>query len=495
MAQLVKIERSLFFHGDTTYPESAVLQTALWSQDSGRVYPGLDQWPYTPAPYGPLFYMSLEALAKATHAGFDHLMILARVAVAACFLLLAFLALRWQRGLDIPLAAASVAPALLLSQVDFADWNVSVRPDLPALFLSFAAFYVLSRRSLTARRAALAGVLCALAGLFKQSFIALPLAAGLWLFLSRRFRHGFIFLGCTAVVGFSILGWLGWRREPFLQEMLLARYSPISAVSAVEMVKADFIRYPAQITMLGLGLLGLILMPVASPMPGGPDRRLRLLCGLYFFLSWATGFYTAMAPGANMNAFLEAWTITATLAPVAVMTLAENWTGLAFPAQAMILLLWIGGMAVSLDLWRILAEVRGPASDRLLAEAFRGHRILSDLPYVSAHSEHPELLDPSVNHYLEMAGHWSPQPLLDELRENQFDYVVVGLNGGHVREWRGLTLFSDSILREIRANYRPVCAAGRFAVLAPRRRAVDNAWPQEAMKQAGCGPVTDSANF
>src|SRR5262249_21141469 len=118
-----------------------------------------------------------------------------------------------------------------------------------------------------------------------------------------------------------------------------------------------------------------------------------------------------------------------------------------------------------------------------LAQAVAGRRVLSDIPYVSAHGAKPELLDPSVNHYLEMAHHWSAQPLLQDLEAENFDYVMVGLNGRHPRQWRGLTLFSTSLLAQIDSAYRPICASERVAVFVPRSRAVERA---EELKGAGC---------
>src|SRR5205823_3737238 len=120
---------------------------------------------------------------------------------------------------------------------------------------------------------------------------------------------------------------------------------------------------------------------------------------LYFALVWLFGFYTAMAPGANVNALLEAWVLTAMLAALAVNRLVESWTEMPVPAKATVLLLWVSIAAVSVDVWRVLISMHPPNMYAQLAQGIESHRVLSDIPYVAAHGRQPELLDPSVNHY------------------------------------------------------------------------------------------------
>jgi hypothetical protein len=447
--QLVKAGQSLCFRGDNTFPESAVVQTAEWSKVSGRVYPSLDQSPYTAAPYGPLFYLSLSALARATTASFDQLMISGRVIVLVSFLLLPVISYRWVRSRGLPPMFALLAPVIMLAQIDFLDWNVSVRPDLLALLFTFAAFYLLTTTELFPRTLIIAGAICGVAALFKQSFIALPFVTMVWLVSTRRIRHGLLFaVGGLAVV-IMVFGYLGLSHEPFLQEILLARYSPVSALAAIQLLKADLVHYPWQIVFVALSALGVFSLP--------KENSLRRLLLLYMVFAWMAGFYITMAPGANVNAFLEAWVLSAVLAAFGLYRLSKNWASVAASAKAALLILWLAATAVSLAAWRIPMSSHPPAMYGELADIVRGHRVLSDFPYVAAQGIRPELMDPSVNHYLELTKHWSPQPLLNEIKNQEFDFVIVGLSGGEPRQWRGLTLFSASILKEISADYRLAC--------------------------------------
>ena len=483
LCQIAKAGQYFFFHGDSTFPESAVAQTALWAKASGRIYPALEQAPYTPAPYGPLFYTGLAASAKVIGGDIDRLLVFGRLATFSAFLLLLFLTYRWGKRQMLLGALALAAPLFLMSQIDFEAWNATLRPDLAALLLTFAAFFTLTTAPVSWRRALLAGFFCGLAGLLKQSFIALPLAGLLWLLTTRQRRATLIFLAGMVAVALAVLLPLSLRHEPFAREILLARYSPISIFEGFRLVRTDFLNFPGQIVLLGLGLLGLTRLNGTAPAP-------RSLVTTYFFVAWATNFYTAMAPGASMNAFLEAWVITSVCAAFALRDLLENWSHTASTVRAVVLVLWLTVMALDLNYWRTVLSVHPPAEYGKLAQLVAGKRVLSDMPYVAAHGERPELLDPSVNHYLELAKQWSPRPLIDDLQRGSYDYVIVGLNGRKARQWRGLTLFSTSILAQIEASYRPICASERVAVYVPRVRAVADGVGN--FEKAGCRPLAPS---
>lgn len=480
--QLGKAAKNVATKGDNTYPESAVVQTAIWAKTSGRIYPGLDNAPYTPAPYGPLFYVALTTLAKLGNLNFGSLLVSGRMVSLAVYLLIVVAAYFWERR-HMQGVLAILAPMLILAQVDFVDWNVTVRPDLAALGLTMAALMVLSNQRLSWKNMVAAGLLCGFAGTIKQSFIALPLAAVLWLLWSRRFKWAFVFAGATAVAGGTVLGFLAFRDEPFLSEMLLARYSPLSFMAAAQLLKADLVQYPLQMVVIGLALLGL------KSVPAHEDFNLRRFMSLYFGLAWLMGFYTAMAPGANVNAFLEAWIVAALLVPLAFANLVVDWPGIPAGVRGLLLVFWLSIIIVTLDRWRVIFSA--PNADmQKLTQLASGRQVLTDFPYVAAHSLQPEMLDPSVNHYLELGGHWSSQPVLNEVRNRQFDYVIIGESNGAPRSWRGLTLFSESILRQVEQEYQPLCQADRFVIYA--RPGVQPNAPKETalLKESGCKQIS-----
>lgn len=476
--QLSKAAQNVAAKGDNTYPESAVVQTAMWAKASGRIYPALDSAPYTPAPYGPLFYVALTSLAKLGNLNFYSLLIAGRIVSLAVYLLIVAAAFLWERRYMQHLLAL-LAPALILTQVDFVDWNVTVRPDLAALGLTMAALMLVSSQQLSWKKIAVAGLLCGLAGMVKQSFIALPLAAVLWLLWSQRVKWTCIFTGATALAGGSVMMLLALKHEPFLNEMLLARYSPLSFSAAVQLLKADLVQYPLQVVLLGLAWLGL------KNVPAGENFNLRRFMICCFALAWLMGFYTAMAPGASTNAFLESWILSALLAPLAFARIASHWPTVPVGVRGLLLVFWLSIVLVTLDRWRVIMSSRN-ADMQKVAQIAEGRRVLTDFPYVAAHSLQPEMLDPSVNHYLELGRHWSSQPVLNELRAGQFDYVIIGQSNGAPRSWRGLTLFSGSILREVEKDYQPLCQAGRFILYGRQGQQLETQSDAALLKESGC---------
>src|SRR6266481_5121921 len=51
-------------HGNTTYPESAVVQNALLAAHDGHLYRPLTAPPFTPSMYGPLYYGVLASITR-----------------------------------------------------------------------------------------------------------------------------------------------------------------------------------------------------------------------------------------------------------------------------------------------------------------------------------------------------------------------------------------------------------------------------------------------
>ncbi|MGH9581114.1 MAG: hypothetical protein ACRD2R_08975, partial [Terriglobales bacterium] len=196
------------------------------------------------------------------------------------------------------------------------------------------------------------------------------------------------------------------------------------------------------------------------------SARARLL-GLYGLLAASVGFYTTMAPGASVNALLETWMICSLLAPFALDKILEKWSVASPPLRATLLLLVAWTFGLGLDAWRTEIEIGRPPGFGQLAAALEGKEYLSDNAFLAAQARTPEMLDPSVNHYLELAGRWSPGPIVEKLRAQRYEAIVLGLDNGRLHEWRGYPLFSRTILKEVGKYYEVGCTTDRVAVLLP----------------------------
>ena len=131
--------RLLTLRQDVTYPESTDIQLALWTAQTGRILPHFHSPPFTPAIYGPGFYLLLAAAARQFHAGFFPLLVAARAAAYGGFIgLLALIFIYLRRGRALGWLPAVAAVAALAATADFSLWIASARPDLPALLLTIA---------------------------------------------------------------------------------------------------------------------------------------------------------------------------------------------------------------------------------------------------------------------------------------------------------------------------------------------------------------------
>ena len=469
------------YDGDNTYPESTIVRIALWAAHTGHLFPKLDASPFTPAPYGPLLYLSLAGIARLGSLDFLGLLRMGRELVFACFLLTAWVAYRWSRRAGLRPFLALLSSTFILSQYDFAEWNVSVRPDAIALFLDLLAIYFISRAEFPSVADAILGGLClGFAVLFKQSYSAAALAIGLWLLFHVRIRQLIIVSVAAMLPVATTFGLLLLRHEPVFQEAALFRSSIVNPASGLALLKKDLLQFPSQGILLSLGLLGLWVALTESPI------RARLL-GIYWLLACCVAISLSTGPGSSTNAFLEIWTIAALLVPFAVRKMMVDWSTASPVLRAALLLLLLWTFGLGLEAWRTQVALGRRQGFKGVAWALEGREYLSDNSYLAVQAKTPVLLDPSVNHYLELAGRWSPQPVIDELNNQNYDVVVLGLDKGRLLQWRGYTLFSPAVLRGIQQTYEVSCLTERLAVMTPRSDPHHNREQLLArLSQAGC---------
>ena len=471
----------LFYAGDNMHPEAAGVQLSLWAAKAGHIYSDPGKPPYTPAAYGPLFYITLGTIARlAGLTRFDDLLLVGRLLVFACFLGIPVLTYTWCRRAGLGVALAALSSALVLSHPDFVPWNVTVRADVPGLFLSLLAFYLVSRREAPSLGSLIgAGVCISLAWLFKQTFIAAPGAILIWLLTQRRYRQVGAFVAAAAVPTVMLL-WVLWLRgEPAIQEILMHHRTLYDLPGMLELFSESIHDYPTGGLEVGLSLLSLPLVWTE------PQSRKRLLA-VYFLLSWIVGLATMLHIGAYLNYLLQGWTLCACLVPFCIQRIIELWPGIPQIVRALAVLMLVQVLSMSVANW---TDNPAPKEEAKLAAALQNRNILSDIPYITVHARAPILLDPVLCNMLELTGRWSPAPVLDQLQGKKFDYVVLQLyKGKDPVKYRGYTRLSTSILKEVGKNYEPDCFWEDDAVVLRPRNSTDDPGVRAALLQAGCVP-------
>ncbi len=468
-------------HHDVIYPEAAGAQLALWTAQTGRVFPPLQRPPFTPAIYGPLFYLSLAALARTRHASLFALLLAGRLASLAAYLGLVAIVIFFnrRRGYAWP---ASLAAGLALAGIPaFSAWIVCARPDLAALFFGILGLWLADGAAGQAseRRARAAwlgaGAACAAAWLLKQSFVAAPLAILAWLLWRRRRLAALIFLSVCALPVAVVLGALWLRGEPVLTSLLRLRHALLQPRLGLSILAGE-LRLPGHLLLLGLGGLGWL-----RELRSAGRARPLALPAVYFPLAWTLPVWPILQSGGGGNYLFEAWTACALLLPEGLRALAA-WGGQIHarlapdrfrlrPLAALAGLTLLAAAGCGLFFARLLkpsyiVRQRGFASLRRL----RPLRVFSSDDYLTIHGRRPEFLDPDLAHILALTGHFSPAPILARLRRRRYDLLLLGIWHGALPAYRGISYYSRAEIRAIRRHYLPVCAAYGLSAWRPRGR-------------------------
>ncbi len=85
-----------------------------------------------------MFYVFTASVARLSHLDIDLTVRHIREVTYECYIASAVMVFLICRKLRCPLSLAAAAAIMMLAQPDFLGWNVTVRPNLTALFLSIA---------------------------------------------------------------------------------------------------------------------------------------------------------------------------------------------------------------------------------------------------------------------------------------------------------------------------------------------------------------------
>lgn len=183
------------------------IQAVARGQD---LYPPFEGLPYVVRIYNPLTYLPAALIGLGRADDFEHLLVLSRILPFISMLALLVIVgvhLRlssptgqtWPTSLRWGLPILSVILICVFHSSTLTDFFRN-RPEMPALSLSLAAWFVIQRRT-SSLNPYLAGALAVAAIGFKQSYISAPVAIALQLLLSRQHRDLLRFVVTLVVLG------------------------------------------------------------------------------------------------------------------------------------------------------------------------------------------------------------------------------------------------------------------------------------------------------
>ena len=312
-----------FYPYDLNYGEGYVLNDALRLVRGQPLWTDITQFPMVRSPYPP-FYLLISGLLAAPAPSFLAPRLVSLVSALAITGMLVWHARRWSYGWAPPTLAAG----LWLGSTFVYQWAPLARVDMLGAALSLAAVLVAERvplrhlvdrlphpvgagRDLTrvpvGRALAVSAVLCSLALLTKQTYVAAPIAIALWLVLHRDWRVVPFVGAVVAIVGGLSLALNIGTGGQYAQHVLLGN-------------AANPYRLDRTIEMLGLflpltliALAGAVLAVVFNPW------WLRTPTGLYSVLALAT-LVTVGNLSSDVNYFLEPTVALGLAAPLAWTT-------------------------------------------------------------------------------------------------------------------------------------------------------------------------------
>jgi hypothetical protein len=457
--------RSVGLAWPITHPEGATIAAMLRVRDGEALYHNFQQFPYVITPYPPIQAVVVGLLSRLLELSVLETAGLARtltlVASLAATLLIWLIARRLGAGRLAALAGAG----LLLPLPFFDEWGFAARPDVPAVALSLLAMLLLVWQP---RRPWLAAIVAVLAVFTKQTSVALPAAATLWLLLDHRRRTAATFAGLWAVLVAMTAGLLELvTGGAFILNTVLAHvYTPKNGF--------DFALRDIQ-SLFQDGWLPVGLAVLAALVHG--VRRRALLPLVYFAASTGLALYSLRNTGGDVNYLIEpaaAACVPAALAidwlwhrergPVAALTWARPVAALALASAAVI---WAVGLW---DFWRLDGGVE-PTSRLPLAEIAAADTVLSEEPLAVLLAGRPLLV--SDTYHLSMlttGGFFDPTDLERRIKRGEFDLIVMRSDVRAARFWKRQPLLPEPVRLAIKDNYHQAGRVGMFWLYKPEDR-------------------------
>lgn len=436
------------------YGEGLVLYQALRLARGQSIYKSIDEFPYVFSNYPPLFQAILSPFVAVLGPSFSAgrlLVLLATLALAVCAYVMV-------RRAGAGRLAGACAALLFLASPYVYHFAPLLRIDLPALLLSVIGILLLwsalpAQGAASAPRLALSALFLVLALYTKQSFIAAPLAAGVFLLLTRpslalRFAVTLLILGLSP---FLILQAL--TAGEFAFGLLTANVNPFKLSLLLSQI-ADFVRTFAVIIVLAI--VGAVV---------GRSGRLSLL-GCYGVTA-AASVLLAGKVGAWENYFLEALFMLCVFAGLGLEALLRS------PRRA---LQWLAPLALLLQLglmwhdpragWQALDDV--VASNRALAPlvARQDGMILSeDLGLLLVNGKDVPFFS---FEYAQLAGvgRWDQRWETENLRQGRFALVI--LEQDTRADPDRYERFTREVLSALDSAYGVIASAGKYQVYAPQ---------------------------
>jgi hypothetical protein len=467
----------LFSLRDVAFTDSYIFYDVLHFQKTGVIYRDLSLPPYLPAVYSPMVYVFYSIPGRIGH--FQTPFFGPRLMVLAAFLFCVLIVISIARSL-IPRRSTWWWALLLACSIGvMRDWILQLRGDFPGILFDLLAIRLLFGRS--RRDVLLAGLCAGFATQFKITYVAALVAGSLWLLALRRWKD----FGSFAAAG--ILSSLGiylfwWAHEPRMLQQMTALSPGIADFFGLLKIICRVAGEPV------IMLAALSISPVA--LRAGQRWALLFLFGL---TSLSIASLTDIQAGGSYNYFFEflfAAVPAAVLGVTRVMAWSERRIGTALFIAALFLFSLLAPMVK--DFVDTTLAVDSPLRVKSrnqtflkLEAALSGRHIFSTIPRIALLDAQPALLEPYGLSYMLRLGKFDPAPILQQIRDREFDVVITAPQPD---AWRGIPFIAPDLRHAITASYQPFCVHLGWYFSLPSNRQ-DGGALERSLTEIGCKPV------
>jgi hypothetical protein len=422
---VAQVPKYLPVTGDNIYPESAgVLSAYQWARGV-PIYQDYRQSPYLSAAFPPLWYMTIGLGAKVgLLLSLNSLVVYGRLLSLASLLGIGLVAYRWNRKQHFPPRLSIFASVFFLSFPILIPWAVTARPDFPALFLSLIAVYCIGTRS-GEKGVLLASVIAALSFLMRHNSVSAPVAIVLWLLWQRKWRQAASFCFYWGIlVGVTFTYFQQSTHGMFLLNIGGSKFGAM-ALTYIRDILINLTTPPGYVFSVVLFAFGAFACIEAVRQS---DDQTKLMV-FYAVVSAFFAILGSAAAGAAANHFLELSAVASVLAPFGLARLERSWEQ-SSSASLLILVLLIAVLLPAIDIHRSNMTHDRPEDFRAVAALTSNKHVFSDIPYVAARANPPELIDLASLTNTELSGGkaaWSSLSVIEDLQANKYDLAVLSV--------------------------------------------------------------------
>ena len=472
--------RSIGLAWPITHPEGATIAAILRVRDGQPLYQNYLQYPYLITPYPPVQPVVAGLISRTLGLPTQETIEVARSLTFAAGL--AGTPLIWLAGRRLGASRlAALAGAGLFLPLPFLDeWGFAARPDVPAIFLSLLAMLLLIVQP---RRVWLAAVVAVLALFTKQTAVALPFAATLWLLLLWRWRAAAVFAGVWVGLVVALAGLLQVSSSgTFVLNTVLAHLN--TPKNGFDLAARDFLPF------LHDDWLPVGLVVAAALLPGVRGRA--ALPSLYFGASAGLALYSLRNTGGDVNYLIEPTAAACVPAALAIDWLwhAGSRRGLAssppqshgrverVPGGGRLAILGSVIVAAATIVWaaglwefgRLDGGVE-PTSRLPLVEIAAAESVLSEEPLAVLLAGRPLVVSDTFHlSMLTTSEFFDPLDLERRIKRSDFDLIVMRSDIRAARWWKRQLLLPEGVRLAIKDTYVPAGRVGMFWLYRPEER-------------------------